>query len=125
MKKILLFIFLISIICPATVYSQSNDIKANDIKAIDFTVRRLQPILEILRTKSEAVSPSCIEVLKNIRALKKQMKNNTENNDQNVNGIILRSLYNDALEFCTVDAKNICAHKKPLSIQEQCQKLTR
>lgn len=122
MKKLFLIFLLLIYFSPLTLHCQSN----NDEKAIDFSTQHLQPIFKILRTQSDTISPSCIETLKKIHFLKNQLVNNQTltNNDQDVNRSILRSLYNNALEFCKVDAQNICNHKTSLAIRNECKKLT-
>lgn len=115
-KYLTLSIFFIGILFPISLYSQSNN-----IKAIEFSIHHLQPVFAILRTQPELASPPCMESLKKIHFLKDEMKNNATHNSQDINESILRSLYNDALEFCEVDAKNICIHTNSLSIQTQCK----
>lgn len=113
MKNRTRFLTFIITLFPLTVYGQSSD-----EKSISFSYEQLQPIFKILRTQSTTISPSCIETLKDIHELKKQKAN-----DRDVNSKILRSLYNNALEFCKVDARNICSHQVPISIRMECRKL--
>ena len=119
MKNRTRFLTFIITLFPLTVYGQSSD-----EKSISFSYEQLQPIFKILRTQSTTISPSCIETLKDIHELKKQKADDKFDNDRDVNSKILRALYNNALEFCKVDARNICSHQVPISIRMECRKLS-
>ncbi len=113
----LLFSYII-VLSPISIHGQSSD-----EKSIDYSYTQLQFIFKILKIDSRDISQSCLESLKKLHNFKNQLSNSNDINDKDLNNAILRSLYNNAYEFCKVDALSLCNHQVPSFVRLECRKL--
>lgn len=99
--------------------------QSNDEKALDILDTHLQSMFQILNTKPQGISLTCVDSLKKLHSFKEQfIKNeNNSNTQKDIDITILRALYSNSIQFCETDVQSICSKRVEQPIRKICKKI--